>query len=270
MKSDENTPKYGEDYGVDTAFDVETNSATDAADIRSTWNSENFRDILQLKSEIRRFKYYQFMIGYKFVIIIYLIALILQIGLWLILGGVEEAIYQANPVKTSRIFLLEGGMLVFDRGCSMSTTTVYIIGGVSIVYIIFEILALILCIRSDRDTYGIKRESLLLIIFQVICVVAFVICGLLDLVVMLTDYFIPYGYAVILYSFLDIIVSVVLPVCYSIRKDYQEKKGSKKEQETELTVILKNKKLFARFLEFSRRSFAPESVLCYRDIQHFK
>lgn len=259
-----------EDYvSTEVTEDTTADMTTDA---RTTWNGDHFRDILELKSEINKFKFYKFMLSYKFVIMTYITVLCIQIIMWLIFGGVEEAVYTSGSTVpgTKRIFLLEGGMLVFERGCSMSTTMVLIIAGESVFYMLFEVVSLILCVKSDRDTWAIKKEALSLIIFQVFFVIAFVVAGLLDIVVVLTDYFIPYGYTLLFYSFLEVIVTVACPVLYAFVRDYREEKRSQYQKETELEAILRNKKMFERFLDYARRSFAPESVLCYRDIQHFK
>ncbi|KAG2392504.1 hypothetical protein C9374_011229 [Naegleria lovaniensis] len=261
--------KYDEYVSTEVTEETTADMMTDG---RTTWNGDHFRDILELKSEINKFKFYKFMLSYKVLIITYLTVLFIQMAMWLILGGVEEAVYTSGSTTpgTKRIFLLEGGMLVFERGCSMSTTMVLIIAGESVFYMIFEIVAFVLCVKSDRDTWAIKKEALSLIIFQVLFVIAFVVAGLLDIVVVLTDYFVPYGYTLMFYSFLEVIVTVTCPVVYAIVRDYREMRRSKYQKETELESILKNKKLFERLLDYSRRSFAPESVLCYRDIQHFK
>ncbi|EFC48077.1 predicted protein [Naegleria gruberi] len=257
----------------DNLFDVDVTETDDSdsysdIDSRSTWA---FRDLSDLQSEVRRFQIFTFMSSYKFVLILYSTFVIFQIALWLILGGVEEALFSNSLSHTGeRIFLLEGGMLVFDRGCSMSTKMVLIIAGESVIYIIFEIVALILCIRSDRDTWSVKKEAILIIIFQVIAIIAFVVTGLIDEIVTLTDYFIPYGYSLMTFSLVEVFTTVLLPVVYAIVSEYRNLRRMDTEFDSELEQVLRNRKSFNKMLDFARRSYAPESVLCYRDIQRFK
>lgn len=252
------------DENVTETDDSDSNSDFDT---RSTWA---FKDLSDLRSEVRKFQIFTFISSYKFVLILYTSFVIFQIALWLILGGVEEAIFSNSSNNGERIFLLEGGMLVFDRGCSMSTKMVLIIAGESLIYLIFEIIALILCIRSDRDTWSVKKEAILIILFQVISIVAFVVTGLIDPIVTLTDYFIPYGYSLMTFSLVEVFTTVLLPVVYAIVSEYRNFKRMNTDFDSELEQVLHNRKGFTKILDFSRRSYAPESVLCYRDIQRFK
>ncbi|KAF0982727.1 hypothetical protein FDP41_011190 [Naegleria fowleri] len=111
---------------------------------------------------------------------------------------------------------------------------------------------------------------------QIVCH-HFVCCfGFVPIFSKLLDFFIPYGYVLLVYSCCEIIVSVLLPVLYSIVMDARQKRGNSPEhasfnpsEESGLEQCLKQKKTFNTILEFARKSFCPEPVLCYRDIERF-
>ncbi|KAG2392507.1 hypothetical protein C9374_011232 [Naegleria lovaniensis] len=237
----------------------------------STWNMSDYKDMSEMRSELRKLKIFNFLVSYKFICVVYALAFLFGIVLWLVAGGIEEALYNSStdPNK-KRIFLLDGGILVFDRGCGMSTNTILIIGLESIAYIIVEAVFLVITFFVDRDTWGIKKETIALIAIQVTSAVLFIILGTLDVIQTLIDYYVPYGFVLWGYMFLEIIVAVTLPVLYAIRRDYKESRRLLDSKESGLEKVLKNKKTFAVMLDFARRSFAPESVQCWRDIQRFK
>lgn len=67
-----------------------------------------------------------------------------------------------------------------------------------------------------------------------------------------------------------------LPCCYAlyeeiyvVRKRNVNNKGSENNHSV-LEQFLNKKKYFEMLLEFAKRSYCPESVLAYRDIEQFK
>ncbi|KAG2392508.1 hypothetical protein C9374_011233 [Naegleria lovaniensis] len=274
------------------------NDSETMADV-STWRLSEVKDFSEVKKEIRKLTIMNFFVSYKFLLLVYAIAFVVGVAIWLILGTIEEVIYNAStdPNK-KRLFLLEGGMLVFDRGCGFTTTTILIVGLEALFYIVIEIAFLILSFFADRDTWSIKKEALILIVFQFIGAVIFIVVGMFNITEILLDYLVPTGLALWVYNYLEVWVCVTLPVLYAIRSDASQKDSTIAEnhdmqaplsihgthdvelppvttvqdtsRESGLEKILKNKKTFEIMLDFARRSFAPESVQCWRDIQRFK
>lgn len=265
------TNYYNDEYDTEMIME-DSESAVDL----STWNMSDYKDMSEMRSELRKLKIFNFLLSYKFICVVYALAFLFGIILWFVAGGIEEALYNHNSDSNNRkrIFLLDGGILVFDRGCGMSTNSILIIGLESIVYIIVEAVFLIITFFVDRDTWGIKKETIALILIQVLSAILFIILGTLEVVQSLVDYYVPYGFVLWGYMFLEIIVAVTLPLLYAIRSDIKEEEARQERlfdsKESGLEKILKNKKTFHLMLDFARRSFAPESVQCWRDIQRFK
>ncbi|EFC36720.1 predicted protein [Naegleria gruberi] len=306
LKQQENNLQIlSEVKGTQSTFDVNENihtndesTVTDDEDItntftlntsRSTWNLSDINS-KEVQSQARKLNILTFISSYKFMVICYACLLILQFLLWLGLGGIEEIIFTVSPpADNSRIFLLEGGMLLFSHGCSISTKFVIIFGVITVIYFIIEIGAFILCLFADRDTWNIKKETVILLIFQVICLLLFVITGNIDIIVILTDYFIPYGYTLMIYSYIEILIYSLIPIMRSMYENYKKKRQVKfmQQEASELSKstssyhlkpvplsdverVLMNKRTFNIVLDFGRRSYCVESVLAWRDIQRYQ
>ena len=230
--------------------EMTTDFDNESVDI-STWNMSDFKELKDITPELKRLKLFNFILGDLFIVLVYICSFLFGIVLWLVLGGIEEAVFNnsTDPSK-SRIFLFDGGLLVFDRGCGMTTTCIVIVGVYSLFYVFTEIAFLILSFFADKDTWGIKRESLVLIIFQVIAIIFFIVWGLLDITERLIDYIVPTGFALWGYMLLELIICVTLPVLYSIRKDMKTKQPL-----TGLDKVLGNRKTYNILLDFARRRF---------------
>ncbi|KAF0974963.1 hypothetical protein FDP41_005716 [Naegleria fowleri] len=194
------------------------NDSETMADI-STWRLSEVKDFSEVKKEIRNLKIMNFFVSYKFILLMYGLAFVMGVAIWLLLGTIEEVIYNSSqdPNK-KRIFLLEGGMLVFDRGCGFTTTTILIVGLEALFYIVIEVIFLILSFFADRDTWSIKKEALILIIFQLIAAVIFIVV----ITEILLDYLVPTGLALWVYNYLEVWICVTLPVIYAIRYDARQ------------------------------------------------
>ena len=146
----------------------------------ATSDTKNIED---MKRETRKLKIMQFLVSYKFIIAVYILMFIFGILIWVVAGVVEEVSYNAStdPNK-QRIFVSDGGIFVFDRGCAMTNNTTIIIGVEAILYIILEFICLVICFFADKDTWGIKRETMILIVFQIVLAIAFIIAGNLSIV----------------------------------------------------------------------------------------
>ncbi|KAG2377943.1 hypothetical protein C9374_008565 [Naegleria lovaniensis] len=205
---------------IDPSSLITNTDPTDSNDDEFTFtlNSKSVWDISdsneQVRAQIRTMQILSFLSSYKFMIISYSALIVFQIILWLLFGAIEEIIFavSSSQQENKRAFLLEGGLFVFNHGCALSTNFVIIFACVSILYIILEIIALILCFRADRDTWNMKRDTILLVILQVICVVLFAIAGNVEFIVILTDYIVPYGYTLVLYTFFEIGIYTSIPL----------------------------------------------------------
>ena len=200
--------------------------------------------------------------------------------------------HQHTPTHT----LQDGGLFIYDRGCVMTNNIVILVACESLFYIIIAIVLLILCFRIEKDTWFIKRESLILVAIQFGAILLFAICGFVPVFTKITDFFIPYGFVLMSYSFCEVVLSVFMPIIYQIVLDskngnhfisdkrmklhqHQQQHISSKITNTgtrkntlrsDLERFLENRKTFELLLDFAKRSYCPESVLCYKDIERFK
>jgi len=213
----------------------------------------------------KRIKLLTFLVSDKFIISCYVALFIFHGILFLILGGVE---WSQKLAKGTTIFTKDGGILEFQRGCGISTNTFIVIGVETFFYVIIEVILIILCFIIDRDTWSIRNETLVLVGLKLFSIVAFVVFGLVPVFSKFLDFFIPYGYVLLFYSGADVVISVLLPIIYSSISDRKRKVIIV--EESGLEQCLRNKKTFNIILEYARRSYAPESVLCYRQIDEFK
>ncbi|EFC45189.1 predicted protein [Naegleria gruberi] len=178
-------------------------------------------------------------------------------------SSIEEGIYSRDSSKP-RVFLGDGGFFVSTRGCVINNSIVIILAVEAIFYIVVEIVFLVLSFITPRDTWFIKRETLVLITLQFLAIILFAICGFLDAIANFTDYFVPFGFVLMTYSFVEVIVCVLFPIL--VYSNGKIKNG----KDSELEQFLMNKRTFTILLDFARRSYCPESVLCYRDIERYK
>lgn len=237
-------------------------------------NSTRISDLSQ-KKDFRLLKVYEFLSGKKIMTIAYLTGFALSIGTWLLFGVIEEAAYSNDPnPEKKRIFLIEGGMLVFTVGCSVTITAVLIIAILCLILVVFEVSFLILLFKSDRDTWNIKKETFVQLIFQILVGILFIVLSQLHDFDTMIDYMWPYANVIFYYLLIDNFICTILPIIYAIRKDRKDSNFNqnvdKVEEKSDLERILSEKKTFDVLLDFGRRSYCTESILCYRDIQDYK
>lgn len=230
-------------------------------------------DISVSDHEKRLIKIYQFLTSYKFVVLIYIISLIFSTCLWLLMGGIEEGIYVSQHGTKPKIFTF-AGFLEFKLGCTLTTNCLILILSLAMVYCLFEAIAIILSIRADRDTWQIKKENFVVLIVEVIGLACFIILGLVPQVQSLIDFLVPYG-LILFFSFsVESIISVLMPAIYEIRndwlKDWKRQKHEDEHVDSYVEQLLKTPKTFKILLDHARRSYCPEGVLCYHEIQRYK
>ncbi|KAG2382189.1 hypothetical protein C9374_005391 [Naegleria lovaniensis] len=228
-------------------------------------------DLLPMKKfatplELRILKFYQFMVSYKFVVVAFSAVFLFQTMLWLIVGGADEIVYAVRGERS----LVSSGFFEFRHGCIVTYSVLVIILVEAIVYIAFEVIALILCFISDRDTWNIKKETLVAVICQIIAILGFVIAGYIPIVATLTDYYVPYLLSVVGFLAVDLVICALLPVFYEIRREWLLERKDTTLSDSSVETVLKNKKSYKIMLDFARRSYCPEAVLCWSDIQRFK
>ncbi|EFC49485.1 predicted protein [Naegleria gruberi] len=209
-----------------------------------------------------------FMVSYKMSIPIYIFFLGMHIVLYFILGGVESYF---QSTQNQEIFLRPGGdFFLFSHGCGMSLNYSIILVSLMAIYIFAEICCLILSFFGDKDTWNIKRETIALIIVQILCATYFIIGMSVPILIGMVEFFVPSSMAFVVMSICEVFITVFLPVVYSFLQHIRKKKSSMENNSSDLCFILARKRSFKIFLDFARRSFCPEAVICYEHIQHYK
>ncbi|KAG2383303.1 hypothetical protein C9374_004640 [Naegleria lovaniensis] len=235
------------------------------------------------ESEKRLIKIYQFLTSYKLIVLIYITSLIFSTCLWLLMGGIEEGIYISQNRTKKKIFTF-AGFLEFQIGCTLTTNCLILILSLAVVYCIFEAVAVILSIRADRDTWHIKKENFIVLLVEVLGLALFIILGLIPQVQNLVDFLIPYGLFLFFSFSVESIISVLMPVIYEIKNDWMQARRNKQnfensnkeevnvddKKESHVEQLLQNPKTFKMVLDHARRSYCPEAVLCYHEIQRYK
>ena len=121
---------------------------------------------------------------------------------------------------------------------------------------------------ANRDTFGIKKETLVYIVVQFVCLSLYVIMGALPIFSQLIDYFVPYVMIINVMIWLELIISVSLPVLYAINADNRKKNFT--DRDGCIEQLLKNQKSLEIIQEFATRSYCVEGILAWKDIQFFK
>ncbi|EFC47854.1 predicted protein [Naegleria gruberi] len=263
-------PVENSSYHSDGGSSNRTSSAsTDDLDndtISTTWSAADVKDMASLKKEMRKLQIYNFLVSTKFMGTVYLCSFIFGFIIWAILGGIDEAL---NSNSNNRIFVVESSMFEFRHGCSMTFYTVLTIGLEVVGYVILELIFLALCVKADKDTWGIKKESFIVTIVQLLSAILFIICGSIEVISELVDYYVPYGFFIWGYMYFELFMCCTIPVIRSIYFDYT-KLNSNESNESNIEKVLKNKKMFKIMLDFARRSYCTESLQCWKDIQRYK
>ncbi|KAL9657542.1 hypothetical protein ABK040_000969 [Willaertia magna] len=278
-----NNSKLNENEATTSSFSATTPRANAVNHLLSPSNTdftfETFSDTasvvdfnIHFQKDIKKLKIFEFFASHKFIITIFLISAGFHFCLWAIFGGIEELVFKSkNDPNAFRIFIYDGGMFEFRRGCGMTTNFVIIIGIQGLFYLSLEVIAaVLLAIRADGDTWFIRKEAFIAAIVEIIFVLAFVISGQLHIINKLVDYILPNGLAFLIGTNFEILITTFIPLCYSVYYDRREKLIREAASKTKLERLLYNKKTFIIFLEFARKSFCPESVLCWEDVQKYR
>ncbi|EFC37640.1 regulator of G protein signaling domain [Naegleria gruberi] len=269
------------DTPLDTPTSLQSSTSTNEVVFIDAKESISNREIEIPMKELRKMKFFQFMGSHSFVILVYLGVFVFQTILWAIVGGIDEIVYTINKKTdpSAKRALIPAGFFESGYGCIMTSSILGIILTEAIIYIAMEVFTLILCIRSDRDTWNIKKESLIYVVIQSIGMGAFIVAGFIPIVGSLIDYYVPYLLFMCTALSLETVVCVLLPVCYELNQELKiawnnlksvSVEESKKEVISGAELVLKNRKTFNILLDFARRSYCPEPVLCWQDIQRYK
>lgn len=254
------------DFPAMTGTDVD--SRTTATDVDSNNYVDDFSEIAP--QSLKKVKIYNFILGYKFIIIVYAICFFLHICLWLILSGIDMAVYNNSG---QRIMTIDVAMFDFTTGCLISVNTTYVLTVLTIIYLVAELVVIVMIFFADKDTWMMKRETILLFLLQIFLGICYLIASNIPAVKFMTDFFFPYAETVVIYSMIEVFIAVTLPCIYAIREDYEKEKMRETEMGLENSIVelfIKNKKTYQLILDFARRSYCAESLLCYRDIQRFR
>lgn len=149
-----------------------------------SWNdsiSDSFDSVSEIASnyepyslddkELRHLRILQFVSSHKFTLLLYSICISCSLGLWILLGAIEEGIHTTNPYQS--VIVDDGGLFLFSHGCITNAKGVGIIVSQAGVYILLEIVTLGLCMFADKDTWRIKIETFVAVVFQVLFVIAY-------------------------------------------------------------------------------------------------
>ncbi|EFC43336.1 predicted protein [Naegleria gruberi] len=200
-------------------------------------------------TQTRKIKILEFLASTKFATIIYISLLIFHLCFWLIFSGIDQAISNSgNPGKT---IVLQVGLLDFTKGCVSSSNAVLLVAAQCIFYLIIEIIVFVLfAFFTDRDTWGMKRETFVLISFQVVAAILYIALGSIGIIKTLVDYFVAYAHVILIYVGLELCVNVVAPVGYAFMMDWKEGRG---EEMDTVGGFLQDKKNVENLLDFARR-----------------
>ncbi|KAG2377676.1 hypothetical protein C9374_009192 [Naegleria lovaniensis] len=189
-----------------------------------------------------------------------LLVVIAHVNLWFWAGVIENTFFSERP-----IFMKES-MFSF-KGCAATFVPSFMSLSLFFIYFVVEcICAFILIFKTDKDTWNMKKEALLLIPIQFILTVCYVTSeqvvyfGYLDRIV-------PKGLIIMTYSAIELFITVFLPVCYAIHTDRTKPVCT---FQNELEMILNQQETFEILLDFSRKSYCPESVTIFREIDKYK
>nr|CAG4714556.1 unnamed protein product [Naegleria fowleri] len=275
---DENNINNDEDDVRNTSTtntDAESTTTAAAADTLAIFNESNddgLSDYPLTESSFRVLRMYRFIVSYKCVVFVYIILFFLHLILWIVLGAIDYAVapsYVVNGIS-ERLLTIEVAMFDFTRGCIISNNATYVMAALIVAYYIVELIVIVMTFFAEKDTWFMKMQVVLGIIYMVV--------SNLQIVKYLTDYFFSYANIPVIYSILEVFVTVKLPCVYAIASDYRKEKEKQRQlqlnesiQNTSVVeLFLRNKKTFNILLDYARKSYCCESVLAWKDIQKFK
>jgi len=217
----------------------------------STVIGDDISSISISSTTFKRVQWMNFIVSYKFVIIVYVSVLIIQASLWLIFSGIDEGLRTTGSV---RLLAVEVGVFDFTRGCIISSNATFVLGAQVACYILVELILFVMCIFADRDTWFLKGETFLVLALQIGLGIIYLSCASLQPVKYMTDYFFSYAYIPVVSTLVETFISVTLPPIYAIISDYNRHKGiDTKGNETSIVErFLKNKKTFSILLDYGK------------------
>ncbi|KAG2370904.1 hypothetical protein C9374_013739 [Naegleria lovaniensis] len=194
-------------------------------------------------------------------IMMFLIAILgVHVVLWFCITVIENSFFAED-----RFFMTNDSMSLFGCGAQYfpSVLALFIYCGF---FCIECLCAVLLLVRTDSDTWYIKKEALCLIPIQVLLGSLFLVTEFVEIFRIL-DHIVPSGTIMTTYTGIEIFVTIFLPICYAI---YQDEKPKSEVYDTEMEMILNNKQAFESFLDHCRRSFCAEGLLFYKDLEKYK
>ncbi|EFC44069.1 predicted protein [Naegleria gruberi] len=228
-----------------------------------------------------KIKTLQFLTSYKFVAVVYITCFLFNTLLWLLMAGIEFGIDKTGKKfenGASQLFVYPG-MFEFRFGCVLTINGLILVSCLTLIYLIFEIGSIILLLMADRDAWNIKTESIVIIITQVIGLALFVILGNINGYITLVDYIIPYSLFLFAFASLEIIITVLRPIAWEIYLDRFKKNRSARldstgnlsnNKDSQVASNLEDENYYQKLLDFARRCYCPESLLCWKSIQQYK
>ncbi|KAL0477436.1 regulator of G-protein signaling [Acrasis kona] len=179
-----------------------------------------------------------------------IIATFLQLCVWITSSGIIS-IYQPEYMSF--------------KGCDLTTSgNVAIVIG--IVYTLIDIMFVIMLFKV-KDTWGIKYETLFVTIVWAALIILFAVLINIPVYNQEYDYYFPCFYILFIGFFIEGLVCGLLPALLSFKSSPSQEKQL--ENSNGLQSILDVDAYRAKFLTFCVRSFCPENLLCWEDIQKY-
>jgi len=207
----------------------------------------------------RKFALWKFWVSSKFIVIIFVVAFFVHVCFFII---------NAFASGTPRL------LISFKESCEIDNTVSYIAIAQAFAYIIANlILIFFMYITKVKDTWSIRTEALFVLLQWIFFSIVFAAFGAFyyDFYIKGERYW-PYGYFLLLGCFIDLFCTCWIPI---IRSFFTTRRGSDSKENGEaqngdselLHVVLNNEDFRALFRKYCERSFCPEIILFWEDVQ---
>ena len=229
-----------------------------------TTGLDNVQEFLSVHKLGRReqflFKMNSLISSNRFSVDVFIGFLLIHLIIWIVLASIEDTFF-----VNSRYLMKETSMISL-KGCYANMTPSIISVVLYIFYLGMEFICVMLCFKTE-DTWFIKKEAIILVILQVLFVITHIVISTNNYMSLFLDHVVPQGLIMMTFSTLEVFITILLPICYSIAKDYR---GHLELYNSEVEFCLHNKEAFEILTDFSRKSYCIEGVLFFKDVETFK
>jgi hypothetical protein len=209
----------------------------------------------------RTFALWNFWVSSKFIAISFLVAFLIHIGFFVV-----NLFLSGNPIL----------FLSFKQSCEVNNPVAYFGVAQALAYIAVNLILIVLIfIFKVKDTWSIRNEASFVLLQWIFFFTLFLVFAAFfyDFYIQGQRYW-PYGYFIILACFIDLFCTCWIPIIrsFTIKRAESSENGVVKTGETDsdlLLVVLKHDDFRALFRNYCERSFCPEMVLFWEDVQEF-